>query len=59
MPLRDGTGPTGEGPGTGRGGGPCVPSKPNLPPPSLKRIAYKGTIQGRKPKAEKKPKKMQ
>ena len=25
MPLRDGTGPTGEGPKTGRGMGPCAP----------------------------------
>ncbi|MEA2057026.1 MAG: DUF5320 family protein [Patescibacteria group bacterium] len=24
MPLRDGTGPQGQGPGTGRGMGPCV-----------------------------------
>ena len=25
MPARDKTGPTGQGPGTGRGAGPCVP----------------------------------
>lgn len=26
MPFGDGTGPRGEGPGTGRGMGPCVPA---------------------------------
>ena len=35
MPLKDGTGPKGKGPKTGRGFGPCAPtSKPSLKPGS-------------------------
>ena len=49
MPLRDGTGPTGQGPGTGLGIGGCVPGTPATPlPAAMKKIAYKGTIQGQK-----------
>ena len=37
MPNRDGTGPSGKGPRTGRGKGPCKTSKPKSKPTNKKK----------------------
>lgn len=47
MPRRDGTGPDGGGPGTGRGLGPCKPSKVRYNKPGQKRAIRKGFGPGR------------